>query len=350
MVEKREKWFSLLVEKTGQTEGEIQKQLDELKERLGETARTGSELKIEGFGAFSGRYGALYFEPSERLATEINQKYAGMSPIELVEAFRESGAGIPVENMKTSPIAHVKDENSIRQDPSKEHKEQKQQDEGEAVKVPAAASASVENPNREADEGSKLKIHNRNYRKRRPNIGVWAAVAAGIIIILAGGWALFGSKLMQINNDRTKQNVAAVDSTQNRSAFGSSQPRDQPKDTVTAVAPNSTPDSLRGKVDPAPRDTIAAAKYGLKGAINPIVRDAYTIVIHSFRLHSTVQTIADSLQQKGYRAVTFRGANKSGIHWRVGLGQFKTIKDAQKAVQKLPERYQNAHFIHRINH
>ncbi len=54
--------------------------------------RDGS-VKIEKFGTFLKDESRVTFEPSEELALEVNHKYAGMEPIEILPAYRKGAAG-----------------------------------------------------------------------------------------------------------------------------------------------------------------------------------------------------------------------------------------------------------------
>lgn len=96
MIIDRQKLISLLVDKTGLEQEQVEKQLAELVNRIQNAADEGKSFEIEGFGTFRMEDDNLQFDPSSTLQTEINNKYAGMKPIELIGAFKQpEGEEIP---------------------------------------------------------------------------------------------------------------------------------------------------------------------------------------------------------------------------------------------------------------
>ncbi len=89
MIIDKEQLISLLIDKTGLDATEVEDQLTELINRIQQAAQEDKSFEIEGFGTFNMEEGTLQFEPSDTLETEINNKYAGMKPIELIGAFKE---------------------------------------------------------------------------------------------------------------------------------------------------------------------------------------------------------------------------------------------------------------------
>jgi hypothetical protein len=185
-----------------------------------------------------------------------------------------------------------------------------------------------------------------SFDRRRNGGGTWIAAAVlFIVVILAVGWLFFTNRSSPKKEISQTTTAVPADSV-NSKTLSEKQAKNPGRQQVSG--------STMSGGDVADKKTAAGdsltAKYGLMGNPRHQAGKAYTIVIHSFRFKTTVQEIADTLSRQGYRTVVFRGAGSSDIPWRLGLGQFKTIKDAQQAVRQLPERYQKAHFIHRINH
>jgi cell division septation protein DedD len=363
MTAESETLLSLLVQKTGQSEEEVQQKLQELTARIEEAAAgTKSSFHIEGLGTFTAGGGELKFKPSEKLETEINYRYAGMPPIELVEAFKETGSGVPVvqpSEPSESPKGDQQSDDRTAEPQETEEIEEKvkeeeaaaapETDEGVPASFKKAEEQEADAPDTEDEKKVPKEKKKKEYALQRKNRGkgLWVAAAAiFIIVILALGWLFFSQRSSFKKEGPQQQRAAPFDSakTQNLS-------EKQEKDTTQGrdlAAKKSTDLSI----EKAGANEPTSSKYGLMGSQNRQIDDAYTIVIHSFRLKTTVKKIAKNLHDKGYRTVIFHGAKDEDIYWRVGVGQFKTIKDAQKAVKKLPEDYQNpqAHFIHRINH
>lgn len=334
----------LLVEKTGKQEEGVRQQLQELKQKIEKAVEAENSFTIDGFGTFSGENGSLHFEPSDRLENEINQKYAGMQPIELVEAFKETGAGEPIEPVQQEASKEQEEplsesaaetvEEETRDAPQEEKEEPPspaESDQGDRDEEPVAP-----------DIGKKQPLPNR----RKNGKGAWIAAAAVlIVVILVVGWLFFSHRIFP---GRESSNITASQPTDSVNVAGF--PVNQGDDS-TETQHLQSPATDKDSAQKAGLTDSSIPIYGLHGKINQQLKNAYTIVIHSFHQKSTVQGIAKELQKKGYRAVIFSGKSGSEVHWRVGLGQFKTIEAAQKAVKKLPERYQKekAHYIHRIN-
>jgi cell division septation protein DedD len=348
MTDNQDNLAALLVEETGQPKEQVEQQLAELKERLRTITESGQEFIIEGFGTFRGRNGTLHFEPNEALRIEVNQKYAGMKPIEMVEAFKQDGAGVPVEAIEDEEELPAAIDNLMQQQPLKEDEETgvHQQHDYEKAELAAANKdekpASSQTPDKESKRkgtSKKKELNEKQYFNRRKNraAGTWITAAAIVIAACVGGWFVYKKDLFP--------NVSSSNSETKAPTASTGQHAIQHSPGAPATKKNRTETAKNGD-----NTNHSASAYGLKGSINPRARNAYTIVIHSFLLKSTVENTADSLKQQGYRTLIIKSSSDNETYWRVGLGQFKTRKRAQQAVQKLPENLRKDHFIHRITH
>lgn len=88
--------------------------------------------------------------------------------------------------------------------------------------------------------------------------------------------------------------------------------------------------------------------YRLRGGAVPKAEQGYTIVVHSLRNEEKARSLGQQLETDGYITVISRATVNGLVFWRVGLGQFRSMEDAQEAVEQLPERYRNNHFIRSI--
>ena len=102
----RQQLIELLAQKTGLEREQIEEQLSELINKIKKAAEKGKTFEIKEFGTFSIVDDMLHFEPAEELKTEINHKYTGMEPIELIGAFGEGSA----EEKKTKAESGKEDE------------------------------------------------------------------------------------------------------------------------------------------------------------------------------------------------------------------------------------------------
>ena len=354
MAKDQEKIVTLLAERTGMPESEVEQRLAEFKAQLKKVTQAGEEFQIKGFGTFKRQNGALHFETAERLKIEINQEYAGMEPIELVEAFKKSGAGVPVERADVSSDKVIT--NSRSETPESDEQmaaeslDDAEQPQGQDKPEPASVSEKTKKkPSKQTEKKAekkdspppnKTKKTLPRYKKRRPQFSgaKWVAAAVVTIALLTSGWLLYKNNTFELGND-ANANKTSFSSDTSQSGGG-----------PVSAKKTSRPDSTHlKKTAKTAKKTNSVPKYGLHGAVNKKLKNAYTIVVHSFRLKSTVQNIADSLSQRGYRAVIFEGTPHAQPHWRVGIGQFKTREDAMQAVKKLPAHFRKDYFIHVIN-
>lgn len=89
--------------------------------------------------------------------------------------------------------------------------------------------------------------------------------------------------------------------------------------------------------------------YGLHGEVNPSANDGYTIVVYSLKNGANARNIKGQIEADSYRALLKKVPNGNGeTYWRVSIGQFETISDAQQAARELGQPYRDHHFIHRI--
>ncbi|MDX1590508.1 MAG: SPOR domain-containing protein [Balneolaceae bacterium] len=112
-------------------------------------------------------------------------------------------------------------------------------------------------------------------------------------------------------------------------------------ETEVAVTDNVT-------ADPVAEELEADNGYGLRGELSEEANDGYSIVLHSLRQEANAESIAADLDAEGYRVlVTRRTVNGQNV-WRVSVGQFETIANAQEAALTLPSPYNSNNFIQRI--
>lgn len=374
MITDKGKLIALLAEKTGLPKNQVKQQLDELKDRIRQAAKTGEELNIEGFGTFTGKNGEPDFKPDEQLKTEINQKYAGMKPIELMEAFQEAGAGVPVEQVEAPPKAAPPEEyQETAEKPAAESdkeeltpeeptpagpetetsqpveeppQEQKKEPEPEPVAAsqetdPAQSDDKPEpSPKPKSDQPKKKYRTEPAFAGRENNKWGTIFLAAVVVIgIVAVGWGLYDSGILNGSQDGNWQPQDSVAVT--------SVPSMSPELTDTLASGNNAGGAEQNRAENVSPNN-SNAPYGLMGSVSEEGRNGYTIVLHSFRLRSTVQEIADSLNQQNYRTLLLEGTPGGNQRWRLGIGQFESIEAAQATVDTLPARIQSNYFITRI--
>jgi len=112
----------------------------------------------------------------------------------------------------------------------------------------------------------------------------------------------------------------------------------------------ATPDEdLAPEVDAVPEAEDPGSHLGLMGPEEEVLLGAYTIVVHSIGNENRARVEHERYADDGYKATISRVQSANGsTTWRVGLGQFETVSDAEDAISDLPEPYRSNNFIARI--
>lgn len=88
--------------------------------------------------------------------------------------------------------------------------------------------------------------------------------------------------------------------------------------------------------------------YGLMGDLVDEANDGYSIVLHSMQSEVRARSEAEDLASDGYRVLVTPRLVQGETVWRVSIGQFPTISEAQQAAAELPNPYSSNNFIQRI--
>jgi len=402
MIIDKEKLISLLVEKTGSKQEEVEEQLTELINRIQEAASEGKTFEIEGFGTFSMEDDTLQFEPSSLLQTEVNNKYAGMKPIELIGAFKQpEGEEIPdmIEPEKDEEEIWTFDEESVEEETStkadKPVNKAEEKDEVEESGEPAIPKATEEQPKERTtsddetsaedigdgdlgmlgqefsgDQSEEDETEEKEEQKKDKKTQKVAAesdtksdpierflmVAVVLIAIGVAGWFIydFGFNSLQntnsANQNFTRQSAQKnVQPQQTGDLDKKSQDQSDPSQETGSGKKSEPQQQL--KVTKQEGSHSEAAKpnnpYGLKGTVNHSI-SGYTIVVHSLKDQQKAEKNRQYLQEKGFRAIIQSAVVNSVLYYRVGIGQFPTVDAAEKTIKKLPEPYKSNNFIKRI--
>lgn len=347
----KQKLVELLVEKTRMDEEEVRSQLDQLIERIIDAAKRGKALEIREFGLFYfDENGELKFDPSDELSTEISFKYAGMKPVEL-KGERDSTFPDIEEDDDLEDFDFLSDLSSDESNlypGTDEEKDVFEEDEKPAGKKEKPPFKSNRHKNRERS-GSIL--------------WVFAAVAAVAILVLAYLYFIGSSAtsteepspaVTQVEPDALNE----MDPDENEQPPSAEQSQSGQPDETTASENDKEPAAEpSGEVissessEPAGQPEVLNEDqplYGLQGLVLDEANNGYSIVLHSFSEESTARTTAEDLTSQGYRAIVSSRTVGDRAMWRVSVGQFETLQDAQAATQNLPSPYNTQNFIHRI--
>lgn len=376
MIIDKEKLTSLLIERTGLERAQVKNQLSQLIGCIQDAAENGKSFEIEGFGTFTLEDEQLQFHPADVLETEINHKYAGMKPIELIGAFKETDAGdkeinadevpplvekneineekIEAEvDLETGERSWVFDETSASEQDRIEKAilgrnfDKPGEDEpvkDKVVETPGAISIAEESPEaREKDAEAVSETEN-------DAIGKVLTVAVVVLVIGVLGWVIYD---MGLADSYTMNDQSSLQNKLVQQPEPSPQDINQGQNESEQAEADETPepDQLSGVT--GARDEVSLQpeeknSYGLHGEVNNSVNAGYTIVVHSLKSLEKANAIKKLLRSAGFRVMVMEARINSTNYYRVGLGQFQSIEASQQAVNQLPEEFQNNNFIKRF--
>lgn len=392
----KEQLISLLEEKTGFDREQVEAQLSELINRIQKAAEEGKSFEVEGFGTFNMEKEKLQFEPEATLETEINNKYAGMKPIELIGAFKEpeTDEEVPEVDMSNTESAVTdeedkwafdaeakKGENDEKPDiksepeptveeaepetvaesggmdeeaaPAPEVPESEDQQEAEEVFDAVFGSADGDVDHRETKESPEPEKKDKEAvaeeKEEQDPIGTVLVAVVVVLVIGIGGWLIYDLGFSGSGGDTE----IATTSSQPTETVGSSDGNTSSKEQSVEEEQNTEPEQLSAvsteeEENNGTQSNMSKSRYGLRGQPNNAISSGYTIVVHSLRNQQKAEENRQQLQEAGFRALISQAQVQGVMYYRVGLGQFRSVSDAQQAVSEIPDRYQGNNFIKRI--
>lgn len=376
MIIDNEQLIARLQVKMGLEPEQVEDQLNRLTNHILQAAEQGEPYEIEGFGVFKVNDGVLQFMPDKILKTEINNKYAGMKPIELIGAFKEPETGqmpdMTADSGKEDEVWSFDEDQASadEREASPEEEEQperitatetnslslseetfdKKPDGAESYQEPVLAGEEAQPP---VDTGKDMDNNDDVVpeKSEKDPIGRFVTVAVSILLVGITGW--FGYDFISGNN--TMSNDRTLSSEANQQEQVSSQPvkGGQGDDDQVDDGPeeeSSEPDELIQVIND--EDVLSQLEqestYGLQGTVNESINSWYTVVVHSLKDAEKAEDRKEQLEIEGYR-VMINQVNLNGVmQYRVGVGQFSSIEEAQKAAGELSEPYKSNNFIKRF--
>ena len=385
----KEQLISLLEEKTGLEREQVETQLSELISRIQKASEEGKAFEVEGFGTFSMEEEGLQFEPGNTLETEINNKYAGMKPIELIGAFKEpeNDEEVPEVDMTEAESEGADTDNnwafdsdanqeekeekeleiikpeSKSEDEEPEHKPEEEKDtepeeiatdkqKAEEVFDAVFGTAAGKDPEEEEPQEVSEPEEPVAETEEEPQSDAIGTVIVAVVVVLVigiGGWMLYDFGFTGTNS--TEMSAPQTQSTETVDpADGSSiQQEEEPEQDKVGMEPEQPSAVSNGEEEASSQPTTQQQnRYGLMGEPNQDIANGYTIVVHSLRDRQQAEQNRQQLQQAGYRSLISQAQVQGTTYYRVGIGQFETVGDAQQAIGDIPQRYRDNNFIKRI--
>ena len=378
----KEQLISLLEEKTGLEREQVETQLSELIGRIQKAAEENKTFEVEGFGTFSMEDGSLQFEPEGTLETEINNKYAGMKPIELIGAFKEpeNDEEVPEVNMSEAGSDDIDTEDKWAFDADATEKEKEKQEiegtasdkeldeeEPETEKISGSEEVVKEEEQQDAEEvfdavfgrtdeepgkqqSAKEPEPAEDIEKEEPRDPIGTIIVAVVVVLVVGvgGWLIYDFGLSGMTNNEMSttspqptETIAPTDDN--------TQSEEQPDQGEEGMELEQSSAVSTGEEDAESTSTTRQQNgYGLMGEPNQAITNGYTIVVHSLRDQQQAEQNRQQLQEAGYRALISQAQVEGSTYYRVGIGQFETVSDAQQAIGDIPKRYRDNNFIKRI--
>jgi nucleoid DNA-binding protein len=318
----RTKLVELLVEKTSLAREEVAVQLDQLIERIIDAAERGKALEIKEFGLFFfDQEGELKFEPSEELSTEISFKYAGMKPVELKP---ERNTAILLDDDQLSTVGG----DDVIVIPKSDQKSTPKKPQSTTQPTPKKVKKS---------------ISRKPIREKKDRSAVWALLAF-FTVLMVGALIYFNRPM-----DPVSEGSLAISEPAPQGSEFMESPEDEP--LAGGDEENGEESSDGEQIEEQINETTVPIQdqlYGLTGEPVEEANSGYSIVVHSFYNELRADQVAENLRADGYR-VQITERIVGGIEvWRVSLGQFESISDAQEAAETLPQPYNENNFIQRI--
>lgn len=376
----KEQLISLLEDKTGLEQQQVEGQLSQLIDRIQKAAEEGKDFEIEGFGTFSMTDDGLQFSPVDKLETEINNKYAGMKPIELIGAFKEpeGDEDIPEVNLHESEKGDVEtddkwaldtdaiedaEEEISEEEESPESREfqpvlnDKISDNNDEEPQPVGSADEVETDNSISEEfpqeSTKEETDSVTETFDEESDGLLGTILVTAVVILAvgvGGWLTydlgFSEQSIATSSTATEQSTNRPDVSRDNSDEAEIAPESKEADSNNSEPEGETQVPNGGETEQSAEPE--QEQYGLLGDPNEGISNGYTIVVHSLRDQQTAEQNRQQLHESGFRALISRAEIQGITYYRVGIGQFETVDDAQQALSDIPTRFQDNNFIKRI--
>lgn len=376
----REELINLLMEKTGMERKSIEQQLDELTTRIMDAANRGKALEIKGFGLFYfDEDGNLTFRASDQLDSEINFSHAGMEPVEIkppksgtvspskeLPPEKDEKTTLPVKDDETETPAKTDEADDpddvfgigktlsgqttteddeeagnsepfgklFQEEPGDVKPEPKPKEKiSKAGTAPAGRAGAT-------SSGKKKKV----AKSRDPMNVIIIVVLAGIFLFAA--YFLFTEFLDPPQQTETtqQQDIEIEDPlvTAERDVTELAEPEDP--EPVQVPEPENESKPLDDPID----EVTTTDPYGLYGEIADTEGNVYTVVVHSLRDRNVANRTADELRADGFRVSVSERVIDGQTYFRVGIGQFPTIAEAQQEATKLPDPLNNQNFIQRL--
>lgn len=392
MILSHDKLVEKLAELLGREEEWVAAELYKMIEEIKEATANGAEYKIEKFGTFCVRDEKLVFTADDTFALEINYKYAGMLPVAADSSNEKVDHDVSHNEIDSeSPSdeeSEKKDDGStkekvlpfqndspldkllrkpVKSDPESEGKidvSKGPHQTKEAVQKSKSSGIQKETVRKKGLKKKKISANKKAPGKKKVMNGTIISVgiivmiclfAAGVATLIETNAPIFEKAYRKEHamppNPTSPGGTSHINAGQNTPAKQNQKqtsPQSVSQSNNSNLTNNTRKNSDVKQTKKILSELSASNLYGLKGKIKPTVHNFFTIVVYSLINQDQADSQRSKLDKRGFRTVVTKADVNGTIVWRVGLGQFPSVNDAENAAGKLPAPFNTKHFIKRI--
>jgi cell division septation protein DedD len=196
-------------------------------------------------------------------------------------------------------------------------------------------------PKEKKPKSAKKKPVKTSDKQRDP---IMMVISIGLIIILIVAGFFIIPSLFDDSDSTSPQNQPAQETEQPSQTDPALEEEQQA--VLTPVEPEE--ETAVTEEEPAPTTEPEQPIYGLNGDLVEEANDGYSIVLHSLQSEERARQQAANLVSDGYRVLVSPRLVRGETVWRVSVGQFQTLTEAQEQAAELPSPYSSNNFIQRI--
>ena len=190
---------------------------------------------------------------------------------------------------------------------------------------------------------SKYKVSQDKSEQRDP---ITMVISIGLIIILIVIGFLVIPSLFESEDSGTE--VVTDPQEEQVESTPDDQVESSPEETQSVATPAEPEEDTEVTEEEPVQQEPEQPVYGLMGDLVDEANDGYSVVLHSMQSEVRARSEAADLASEGYRVLVSPRLVQGSTVWRVSVGQFPTISDAQQAAAELPNPYSTNNFIRRI--
>lgn len=305
--------ISKIAERLGIPESNARILYDQWLDQASSTLSAGHPLVLKGLGTFTYANETLSFTADPDLELLGNRVYAGLEALTSDEL---SPSPVQMESDLDDPFAEII--NPKKAEPGLKSKPVFAFDPDAVAPAPEPAPEPKIVIVDESVEDDVVVAAPAVPPAKPSYLTAWLAAAAAAMVLIVAGWYGIQWYTQTLEDEMAAAPVPSAEQT--------------PAAPVAEASPVATPE------------------FGLRGPLNPLEGRVYGIIVHSLPAKTDSESQCLKISSAGLRCSVVEAERNGVPTWRVAIGQFASIADAQNAVSELPAEYSapDKHFIARI--